>query len=155
MCRPGGEPAPEVHDRHARSDQVHVDQLVLKRRVPIDGLVDAAVHDELLEKVVALAGAYVIGPGDAPGVTMGPLIDPNAVEAMKGWVATAVSDGATVVCGGAPATNGDLGRGNFFPPTILTDVEYPTPDDPLPEALELAQGADLLVHDAMHPDHEY
>jgi len=39
--------------------------------------------------------------------------------------------------------------------TILTDVEYPTPDDPLPEALALAQGADLLIHDAMHSDHDY
>jgi phosphoribosyl 1,2-cyclic phosphodiesterase len=39
--------------------------------------------------------------------------------------------------------------------TILTDVEYPTPDDPLPEALALARGADLLIHDAMHADHEY
>jgi phosphoribosyl 1,2-cyclic phosphodiesterase len=39
--------------------------------------------------------------------------------------------------------------------TILTDVEYPTPDDPLPEAIALAQGADLLIHDAMHSDHDY
>ena len=39
--------------------------------------------------------------------------------------------------------------------TILTDVEYPTPDDPLPEALALAQNADLLIHDAMHSDHDY
>jgi phosphoribosyl 1,2-cyclic phosphodiesterase len=39
--------------------------------------------------------------------------------------------------------------------TILTDVEYPTPDDPLPEALALAQDADLLIHDAMHADHDY
>jgi phosphoribosyl 1,2-cyclic phosphodiesterase len=39
--------------------------------------------------------------------------------------------------------------------TVLTDVEYPKPDDPLPEAIELAQDADLLIHDAMHPDHDY
>jgi phosphoribosyl 1,2-cyclic phosphodiesterase len=39
--------------------------------------------------------------------------------------------------------------------TILTDVEYPTPDDPLPEAIELAKDADLLIHDAMHADHDY
>jgi phosphoribosyl 1,2-cyclic phosphodiesterase len=39
--------------------------------------------------------------------------------------------------------------------TILTDVEYPTPDEPLPDAVELARGADLLVHDAMHADHDY
>jgi phosphoribosyl 1,2-cyclic phosphodiesterase len=39
--------------------------------------------------------------------------------------------------------------------TILTDVEYPTPDEPLGEALELARDADLLIHDAMHADHDY
>ena len=39
--------------------------------------------------------------------------------------------------------------------TILSDVEYPTPDDPLPEALALAKNADLLIHDAMHSDQDY
>jgi phosphoribosyl 1,2-cyclic phosphodiesterase len=39
--------------------------------------------------------------------------------------------------------------------TILSDVEYPTPDEPLPDAVALARDADLLVHDAMHADHEY
>jgi len=39
--------------------------------------------------------------------------------------------------------------------TILTDVEYPQPDEPLAEAIELARDADLLIHDAMHADHDY
>jgi ribonuclease BN (tRNA processing enzyme) len=39
--------------------------------------------------------------------------------------------------------------------TYLSDVEYPTVDDPLPEALALAHEADLLIHDAMHDDHDY
>lgn len=39
--------------------------------------------------------------------------------------------------------------------TYLSDVEYPSPDEPLAEALALARGADLLIHDAMHADHEY
>ncbi len=39
--------------------------------------------------------------------------------------------------------------------TILSDVEYPRPDDPLPQAIDLARNADLLIHDAMHADHEY
>jgi phosphoribosyl 1,2-cyclic phosphodiesterase len=38
---------------------------------------------------------------------------------------------------------------------LLTDVEYPSVDEPLPQALALAQGADLLVHDAMHADPDY
>jgi phosphoribosyl 1,2-cyclic phosphodiesterase len=39
--------------------------------------------------------------------------------------------------------------------TLLSDVEYPNLDDPLPQALELAQDADLLIHDAMHSDLDY
>jgi phosphoribosyl 1,2-cyclic phosphodiesterase len=38
---------------------------------------------------------------------------------------------------------------------FLSDVEYPSIDDPLPEALALAHEADLLIHDAMHADHDY
>jgi ribonuclease BN (tRNA processing enzyme) len=37
---------------------------------------------------------------------------------------------------------------------FLSDVEYPM-GQPTPEALALAQGADLLVHDAMFSDAEY
>jgi phosphoribosyl 1,2-cyclic phosphodiesterase len=39
--------------------------------------------------------------------------------------------------------------------TYLSDVEYPSPDEPLPQAIALAQDADLLIHDAMHADHDY
>jgi len=39
--------------------------------------------------------------------------------------------------------------------TIITDVEYPRPDEPLAVAIDLARDADLLVHDAMHADHDY
>ncbi|HUJ60071.1 MAG TPA: MBL fold metallo-hydrolase [Kofleriaceae bacterium] len=39
--------------------------------------------------------------------------------------------------------------------TMLSDVEYPNIEDPLPEALALARGADLLIHDAMHADPDY
>jgi phosphoribosyl 1,2-cyclic phosphodiesterase len=39
--------------------------------------------------------------------------------------------------------------------TYLSDVEYPDLDAPPAEVLALAQGADLLIHDAMHADHDY
>jgi phosphoribosyl 1,2-cyclic phosphodiesterase len=39
--------------------------------------------------------------------------------------------------------------------TFLSDVEYPEPDQPTEEALQLAAGADLLIHDAMHSDDDY
>jgi phosphoribosyl 1,2-cyclic phosphodiesterase len=39
--------------------------------------------------------------------------------------------------------------------TFLSDVEYPSIDEPLPEALALAHDADLLIHDAMYADEDY
>lgn len=39
--------------------------------------------------------------------------------------------------------------------TFLSDVEYPAPDHPTREALDLARNADLLIHDAMHSDDDY
>lgn len=39
--------------------------------------------------------------------------------------------------------------------TFLSDVEYMAPERPTREALDLASGADLLIHDAMHADDDY
>ncbi|MFP3900424.1 MAG: aldehyde dehydrogenase family protein [Acidimicrobiia bacterium] len=86
-------------------------------------LVAEEVHDELLDRVVALAGRHVLGPGDADGTTMGPLVDEAAVRAMEEAVRVAVGEGATVVCGGDRATGGDLAHGCFFAPTVLAGVK--------------------------------
>lgn len=90
-------------------------------------LVHEAVHDDLLERVVALAGAHVLGPGDREGVTMGPLVDEASLARMEATVAEAIEGGATLVTGGQRADGGDLRLGCFFPPTILTDVQPGTP----------------------------
>ncbi|MEO6124305.1 MAG: aldehyde dehydrogenase family protein [Ilumatobacteraceae bacterium] len=86
-------------------------------------LVDSSVHDELLERVVALAGAYVLGDGRLASTTMGPLVDEHAVAAMEAAVAGAVADGATVACGGARPTDEALTNGCFFMPTVLADAQ--------------------------------
>jgi acyl-CoA reductase-like NAD-dependent aldehyde dehydrogenase len=85
-------------------------------------LVDASVYDELLQRVVALADAYVIGAGDQPGVTMGPLIDEHAVAAMERVVAEAVADGAQVACGGRRPEGDQYEHGCFFAPTVLAEA---------------------------------
>jgi acyl-CoA reductase-like NAD-dependent aldehyde dehydrogenase len=85
-------------------------------------LVDHRVHDDLVERVVALADAHVLGPGDRAGVTLGPLVDDHAVDAMDAALAQAVGDGATVVCGGGRPDDSELAAGCFFPPTVLVDV---------------------------------
>lgn len=86
-------------------------------------LVDGAVHDELLERVTALAEAHVLGSGLDDGVTMGPLVDERALESMVQAVEASVDAGARVVTGGQRATGDGLDHGWFFPATILVDVD--------------------------------
>ena len=57
-----------------------------------------------------------IGNGLEDGTTTGPLIDEKAVAKVQEHIADAISKGATVLSGGKPM------EGNFFEPTILTNV---------------------------------
>lgn len=60
-----------------------------------------------------------MGNGSESGVTQGPLINEAAVKKVQEHVADAVAKGAKIVTGGRPHALG----GNFFEPTILTDVQ--------------------------------
>ncbi|WP_205528549.1 aldehyde dehydrogenase family protein [Desertimonas flava] len=85
-------------------------------------LVHESIHDQLVDAVIARAERHVLGAGETEGVTMGPLIDESALDAMGAAVSTAVGDGATVVTGGQRAAGTGLDDGWFFPPTVLVDV---------------------------------
>lgn len=86
-------------------------------------LVDAAIYEDVLERVTKLAEGLVVGPGTTPGVDMGPLINEAAVEAMQAAVDSAVARGARVVTGGQRLAGEPFDHGAFYPPTILADVE--------------------------------
>ena len=64
----------------------------------------------------------VVAPGFEPGAQVGPLINAQAREGVHALVEDAVRRGARVVAGGGPLTEGPLGRGYFYAPTVLLDV---------------------------------
>ncbi|MCZ8545804.1 NAD-dependent succinate-semialdehyde dehydrogenase [Mesorhizobium qingshengii] len=68
----------------------------------------------------SFAEKLVIGDGLSEGVTMGPLIRPNAVEQSLGLVEDAVKHGAKLLTGGRRPSQ--FNKGNFLEPTVLTDV---------------------------------
>jgi aldehyde dehydrogenase (NAD+) len=86
-------------------------------------LADEAIHDDLLERTVKLAEQLVVGPGNADGVEMGPLIDEGAVAAMQAAVDDAVSAGAAIATGGRRLEGEPFDYGWFYPPTILEGVD--------------------------------
>ena len=80
--------------------------------------VQEGVYDAFAEKLGAEVKKMKVGPGTEAGVTTGPLINKAAIEKVEEHVADALEHGAKVVLGGKRHARG----GNFYEPTILTDV---------------------------------
>lgn len=85
---------------------------------PTRFLVHESIKADFAAAMVKYAGGLKVGEGSAEGVNMGPLANPRRVTAMAEFTQDAVERGATVALGGARI--GDAG--NFWQPTILTDV---------------------------------
>lgn len=81
--------------------------------------VEEAVRDDLVSALIEKTAAILIGNPLHRDVYLGPVIDEAAVERYEGAVAEARSSGE-VLHGGRPLTEGDLARGNFVEPTIVT-----------------------------------
>lgn len=79
-------------------------------------VVDAAIADAFVGALVPRCAALTVGPGTAPGVDLGPLIDDRAVARMRTLLDDAEAHGATVLLGAVPAT------GRFVPPIVVDGV---------------------------------
>jgi succinate-semialdehyde dehydrogenase/glutarate-semialdehyde dehydrogenase len=85
---------------------------------PTRFLVHNSLRQEFEQAMVAHVNSLRVGEGLAQGTTMGPLANPRRLTAMQQLTADAVEQGAKVLAGGER-----LGSvGNFFAPTVLTDV---------------------------------
>ncbi len=80
--------------------------------------VHEAVATEFADKLAGRMSAMTVGNGMDDGVTVGPLINAQAVDKVVSLVDDATGRGAQVVTGGG--TTGE--RGYFFAPTVVTGV---------------------------------
>ncbi len=80
--------------------------------------VQDTVYDAFAKKLAVKVAALTVGLGTDAGVTQGPLINARALAKVESHVADAVARGAKVALGGKLHSLG----GNFYQPTILTDV---------------------------------
>ncbi|MFI5060573.1 MAG: NAD-dependent succinate-semialdehyde dehydrogenase [Actinomycetales bacterium] len=81
-------------------------------------IVHDTVADEFATRVTERVKVLRVGRGTEDGVTIGPLINEDAVEKAAKLLADAVSRGADVRTGGARVE----GEGTFFEPTVVTNV---------------------------------
>lgn len=77
----------------------------------------AEIYGEFTAKLSEAVRKQKVGSGLETGVTIGPLINDAAMEKVERLVADAREKGANVLIGG-----NRLEKGNFFAPTVLTNV---------------------------------
>jgi len=90
-------------------------------------IVEAGIHDAFCERLVERARALKVGPGDAAGTKVGPLVSADRVKAARSAVKQAVKSGATLRCGGDRPVLRKGVKGHYFAPAVLTNIAETMP----------------------------
>lgn len=85
--------------------------------------VEKPVFDDFVNLLVEKTGNIRVGDPREPDVFLGPVIDQEAVERFRTAVEAVREAGGRVLVGGQVVTDGDLARGNYLEPTVVTAPE--------------------------------
>ena len=84
--------------------------------------VQRSCFDQFVDVLAKRVSTMKAGRGIEDGVTIGPLIDEDAMAKMQRQVTDAKAKGAKVIAGGVRLRGEGLDGGFFFAPTVLADV---------------------------------
>jgi succinate-semialdehyde dehydrogenase / glutarate-semialdehyde dehydrogenase len=85
---------------------------------PTRMLVQEGVYARFVDSFVQHTKALKVGDGLEAGTMMGPMANPRRIAAMEAFIGDAAKRGAKLHTGGKRIGN----KGNFFEPTVMTDV---------------------------------
>lgn len=85
-------------------------------------IVERPAVESFVERLVRRAASLRLGNPLDPKTNIGPVVSPEQLELNCQAVGRALQEGARVAVGGTKVTEGALERGNFFAPTVLTNV---------------------------------
>lgn len=89
-------------------------------------IVVEAIADEFEQQLVKKFAALQVGDPLHPETDIGPLATPAILQELDQQVQTSIQKGARVLIGGHPLSDR---TGNFYPPTVLTDIPPGSPAD--------------------------
>jgi betaine-aldehyde dehydrogenase len=84
--------------------------------------VHESVREQLLRKIVSIAGAIRLGPPAKETTQLGPLASFAHRDRVHGLVTAARREGARVVVGGSPPEGDEFAKGAYYRPTVLDGV---------------------------------
>jgi aldehyde dehydrogenase (NAD+) len=82
----------------------------------------SGVYDQFAAMLVERARSLRLGNGLDDATQVGPIVNKQQLEKVGSYMPVGRDDGATVACGGGPASGDGLDRGYFFQPTVFTDA---------------------------------
>ncbi|HET7572900.1 MAG TPA: aldehyde dehydrogenase family protein [Gaiellaceae bacterium] len=86
-------------------------------------IVHERAYDALRSRLVERVEKLRLGPGWEDDTDIGPVINRVALEKIHSYTEIGKQEGATLLTGGEIASDGDLGKGFYYRPTIFGDVE--------------------------------
>jgi aldehyde dehydrogenase (NAD+) len=85
-------------------------------------LLQTGIAERFTAEFVARAKKLKVGNGLEEAVEVGPQVNPSQIETSTKYVAIALGEGAKLLAGGHPLTEGAYAHGTFFEPTVLGGV---------------------------------
>src|SRR6266568_419898 len=85
-------------------------------------IVHKAIQQAFTDRLVAAAEKLSIGNGLDPQIEMGPLVNKGRVKAVDEYTQVGKQEGAKLLTGGTPLSDGDYSAGAFYKPTVFTEV---------------------------------
>jgi len=86
-------------------------------------IVHESRYGELEQRLVERAEALRLGPGWEDETDVGPVINRAALEKIHSYTQIGIDEGANLLTGGEVASDGDLGKGFYYRPTIFGGVD--------------------------------
>ncbi len=84
--------------------------------------VEQTIYEEFTARVAEYGKTLRVGDSSNPETQVGPLVSPEQLDRVTGYLAIGRQEGARPLSGGERLTGGDLAQGYFVPPTVFADV---------------------------------
>ncbi len=85
-------------------------------------LLQKGIAAEFTARLVERAHKLTVGDGLQDGIEVGPQVNEQQIETSKKYVEIAQAEGAKLLTGGQPLTEGAYSKGTFFAPTVFGGV---------------------------------
>jgi betaine-aldehyde dehydrogenase len=86
-------------------------------------IIERSIHDDFVSELARRADKVRVGDPFEDGIECGPLVSQAQLDKIERYVAIGLSEGARLRCGGVRPTEGALGAGFFYRPTLFSECD--------------------------------